>query len=283
VIFFISILYFTLLVLNETRQLFPDSKRYISTERLKLPFSLRWLVRDICGQNEFLWNAFSYIPVIAIPIISYYYFLALGFTEAQALTGGALVCGLSGVTLVNYAIKYLSDGFGMLCMITALYLFQVDLQLWAILVTLIGSMANEKTFVYVTLMSLNPYALLGAVPVILRWILYKHSKTDFLGDTDLLNNPIALGIKYHKGFWFDPKKSVLIWGVTIIAFANMNIHLAVVLLVAYGSVLLATDSTRLVHWAFPLMVASTLTVIPEAWAIPLVAVHWLNPYRMNCI
>ena len=282
-IYAISILYFILLALNEKRQVFPDGERYFSNERLCMPFSLRWLLRDICRQNETLWNVFAYIPVIAIPVISYYYFLALGFTDFQATIGGALVCGLGGVTLVNYALKYLSDGFGMLCMITALWLFKIDLTLWGILVTLIGSMANEKTFVYVTLMSLNPYALIGAIPVLIRYLVYKHADSDYLGGDEIIKHPFKSGIEFHKGFWFDPKRSVLVWGVTIIAFANMNIHLAVVLLVAYGSILLATDSTRLIHWAFPIMVASMLSITPDSWLIPLTVLHWFNPYRANCI
>lgn len=282
-IYLISILYFILLVLNEQRQVFPDGNRYISKDRLTLPFSLRWLLRDIAQGKEWVWTLFSCVSVILIPIVSYHLFLAYGFSENLALIGGALVCGLSGVTLVNYALKYMSDGFGMLCMVTALWLFKINQWELAVLVTVIGSMANEKTFVYTALMSLNPYALIGAVPVVLRCLLYKHAKNDILGDTETLKNPFKLGFKYHKAFWFDAKRSVLIWGVTIIAFANMDIHLGIVLLVAYGSVLLATDSTRLIQWSFPIMVLYTLPLLPEAWAIPLIGLHWFNPLREKCI
>ena len=280
-IWLISISYYFLLVLNEKKQVFPDGERYISKERLTLPFSLRWLLRDIC--NETLWRIVQDLSVILIPVISYYYFLSLGFDETRALIGGALVCGLSGVTLVNYALKYMSDGFGMLCMVSALYLFQIDLTLWAILVTLIGSMANEKTFVYVALMSLNPYALMGLIPVVLRYLFYKHAETDFKGGDDIIKHPFKTGYQWHKGFWFDPKRSVLIWGVCILSIMNINIHLGIVLAVAYGSVLMATDATRLIHWAFPIVVASTLPVFPVEWAIPLVGAHWLNPFRDKCI
>lgn len=282
-IYLISISYFILLVLNERRHVYPDSERYISSERLMIPFSLRWLIRAICGKNEILWNVFSYVPVIAIPIVSYYYFLALGFSDNQSLIGGALVCGLSGVTLVNYAVKYLSDGFGMLCMVTSLLMFQTGLMLWGIIFSLIGSMANEKTFVYVSLMSLNPYALIGGIAVLVRYLTYKHAKEDFLGGTDILNKPFGTGFGTHKGFWFDIKRSVLIWGVASIAIMNIDLHLGIVLLVAYGSVLMATDSTRLIQWVFPAVVAGALSVFPEAWAVPLIALHWLNPYRVNCI
>jgi len=278
-IYLISILYFLLLVLNDIRQVFPDGKRYISDERLPLPFSLRWLLRSIAGKNETIWTLFSCIPVLLIPIVSYHLFLAHGFSENLALIGGALVCGLSGVTLVNYALKYMSDGFGMLCMVTSLWLFKIDQWELAVLVTVIGSMANEKTFVYSALMSSNPLALIGGIPVLLRWLLYKHATPD----DDLLKTPFKTGVQFHKNFWMDAKRSVLIWGVTIIAFASIDIHLAVVLLVAYGSVLLATDSTRLIQWAFPIMILYTLPLFPEAWAIPLIALHWFNPYRLNCI
>jgi len=191
VIYLISIIYFTLLVLNEQRQLYPDGQRYISTERLTIPFSFRWLIRDIAKGREWVWNIFSYASVILIPIVSYHLFLAHGFSENLALIGGALVCGLSGVTLVNYALKYMSDGFGMLCMVTSLWLFKINQWELAVLATVIGSMANEKTFVYSALMSLNPYALIGGIPVLLRWLLYKHAKEDYLVG---LQNPFKAGL-----------------------------------------------------------------------------------------
>lgn len=282
-IYLIAITYYILLVLNEKKQVFPDGERYFSRERLTVPFSLRWLLRDICGQSEIAWRLFQDLSVILIPIVSYYYFLSLGFSDNLALIGGALVCGLNGVILVNYALKYMSDGFGMLCMVTSLWLFKINQWELAVLVTIIGSMANEKVFIYTALISLNPYALIGGIVVLLRFLIYKHAESDFKGGDDIVKHPLKAGYEWHKGYWFDIKRSVLVWGITIIAIANMNIHLAVVLAVAYGSVLLATDSTRLIMWAFPIVISSALPVFPIDWSVPLIAVHWFNPYRVNCI
>lgn len=282
-IYLIAITYYILLVLNEKKQVFPDGERYFSKERLTVPFSLRWLLMDICGQSEIAWRLFQDLSVILIPIVSYYYFLSLGFSDNLALIGGALVCGLNGVTMVNYALKYMSDGFGMLCMISSLLAFQTGFYTAGVLLVVIGSMANEKVFIYTALISLNPYALIGGIVVLLRFLIYKHAKSDFKGGDDIVKHPLKAGYEWHKGYWFDIKRSVLVWGITIIAIANMNIHLAVVLAVAYGSVLLATDSTRLIMWAFPIVVSSALSIFPVDWSVPLIAVHWFNPYRVNCI
>lgn len=278
----ISLGYLVLTSLNENRQETPDGRRYISGNRLAMPFSLRWLLPSVLGTNRRAWDIVTLSSVFLIPVAFYYYLTITGFSETKSLIGCALVCGLNGVVLMNYVGKYLTDGFGMLCMILSMIGFQYGI-IYGVLFSLIGSMANEKVFVYTALMSFNPYALIGGVAVLLRYVLYKHAESDYLGGDAIIKNPLKTGIELHKGFWFSFKRSVLVWGVCIIACMNIDIHLGVVLLVAYGSILLATDSTRLFMWAFPLVVIASLSIFPEQWAVPLIGIHWFNPYRINCI
>lgn len=38
------------------------------------------------------------------------------------------------------------------------------------------------------------------------------------------------------------------------------------------------DTARVYQWAFPVVIAAALTVIPTAWLVPAVAVAFFNPW-----
>ena len=163
-----------------------------------MPFHLRWLLPYLCRQNERLWDLISGVFLILIPILSYIYFLQTGLTENQSIFGGALVCGLPGVILINYIGKYLSDGFGICMMLASIISFQ-DYWYLGIIFSVIGSMANEKCFVYASLITFNPLALIGGVAVLLRYLLFKPAKSDKWGGDEIIKNPLSSGIQSKKG------------------------------------------------------------------------------------
>lgn len=278
--FLISIIYFTLLSLNENRALSPDSKRYILGERLHSPFHLRWLLPAICRQSEMLWNLFTLIPIILIPVVMYAYLKSLGFNEIQSLTGCALTCGLPGVIIINYVAKYLSDGFAMLMMLFSVLGFQTGNIILGVLCSVVGSMAKEQCFIYSFLISWNPLSLIGALPVIIRALTYKPNPVDILGGEEILKHPLISGIKIHKGRLFEMKQQILTWGACLFALGGQwNLQSVIVIFAAYASQLLTTDSTRVYMWCFPVVVVLAVSVIPESYALPLVVLHWFNPFR----
>jgi hypothetical protein len=270
-------------MLNETRTILPDGKRYFeagSGTKLYKPFYLRWLLPKICKQNEWLWNCFTLLPVFLIPVAMYELLIVKGYSETQSLIGCCLTCGLGGVILINYLAKYLTDAFGMLMMLLSLIAFQTDNILIGIVLAGVGSMANEKTFVYTALCSWNPLALIGGIPVLIRYLTSKPAKSDFLNSEHRLDHPFKTGWEFHKGKLFE---IVLPWGVVILAFGNLDLRLIIGLLVAYGSIWVATDTQRLLQWIFVPMIIATVNVFPIEWALPLLAVHWFNSGRKFCV
>jgi len=280
--FLISLTYLVLIYLNETRQVSPDSKRYfaMSTHKQCNPFNLRWLLPYICKQNETLWNVFTLGSILLIPIAMYQFMIVKGYSEYQSLIGCALVCGLNGVILVNYIAKYLTDSFGMLMMLLSSIAFQLDFILIGIILSGIGTMANEKVFVYTSLVTFNPLALIGGLPLLIRYLFFKPAETDWLGDTVILKQPFKLAHHFHRNKYFN---TVLVWGVCILALNDLTLQLILILLVAYLSTLIATDFTRLFMWSFPVVVIATVNVFPYEYTLPLLAVHWFNSQRVHCI
>ena len=279
----ISLSYIALLWLNETRQESPDSKRYFamgSGITQINPFNLRWLLPFICRNNITAWNVFNIGSLILIPVVMYMLLIVKGYSETQSLIGCALVCGLSGVMLVNYIAKYLTDSFGMLMVLCSAIAFQLNNPIAGIIFSCIGSMANEKVFIYSALTSWNSLALIGGIPVLIRYLLVKPAKTDYLGDTEQLKHPLKLAHQFHKNRYFS---IVLVWGVCILALNDMTLQLALTLFVAYLSCIGATDLTRLFQWAFPVVVIATVNVFPIEYTLPLLAIHWFNGERRFCL
>lgn len=278
----ISLTYFTLLYLNETRQVSPDGNRYLAMSNgIKQcnPFNLRWLLPFIC-YNKTLWNVINLGSVILIPVAMYYLMIFKGYSELQSLVGCALVCGLNGVILVNYIAKYLTDSFGMLMMLLSSIAFQLDFIILGIILTAIGSMANEKVFVYTALVSWNPLALIGGVVVLIRYLLFKPAKSDWLGDTERLNKPFKLAHSFHKNKYFN---TVLVWGVCLLALNDLTLQLVLTVLIGYMTCITATDLTRLFMWSFPVVVIATVNVFPYEYTLPLLALHWFNSQRVHCV
>jgi len=220
----ISLTYFILLYLNETRQISPDGKRYFHAgggNQLYSPFYLRWLLPYICKQNDTLWSLFTLLPTFLLPVLTYILLDIKGYSESQSLIGCALVCGLNGVYLINYISKYLTDAFGMMCMLLSVISFQLEILWLGILLSGIGTMANEKVFIYTALASWNPLALIGGIPLLIRYLISKPAKLDVLQNEQYLDKPIKTAHGYHKGKYFS---MVLVWGVCLIGFQVMTLQ-----------------------------------------------------------
>jgi hypothetical protein len=214
----------------------------------------------------------------------YFYLTGLGLSENQSLLGSALTAGLSGVVGINFVVKYLSDGFAIMCMLCSVISFNSNQIIAGILFSALGSMAKESCFVYSTLISWNPYAVLGAVPVLIRYLTYKSNDKDILNGEQILKHPLQSGIKFHREKILDMKLMLLTWGAGLASvFGVWDFKQLITVLVAYGSQLFATDTQRIYMWCFPCIIAVTVTVIPEAYYVPAVLATWFNPFRMVAV
>lgn len=299
IVLLITIAYLILLYLDidrEAIEITPDGRRYYSGNKLIMPYHLRWLLPYLCRQSELLWNIFTLIPLVVMPLVMYEYLLLKGIQEQYAVLGSVLLLGLPGVTIVNFYGKYLTDGFGMMTMLTAIYLYELGLIELAILTAVIGTMANEKVFVFCFLITLNYLFLIPLIAVLIRFLLFKKADKDFLGGDEIAKRPLSAGIKYHRNLLFDYKIILLTWGVGILGIINsINQPLTLLPLSAgYLMIFFATDTVRLFQWSFPIVILlavhfisflisdlNNLIVTPVLMLLGLL--HLYNPFRRNML
>jgi hypothetical protein len=289
----VSVLYYCIIKNSIGRQMFPDSQRYWHAgggNRLYGQFNLRWLLPFICRQNEKVWEAVTQGSVILLAPALYFYLVSFGLSVEQGLLGSALVCGLSGVYIMNYIGKYLNDATGMLFMLLSAGSFYSGYWELSILFSAVGSCVKESVFVYSAIAGMNPLALLGGVVVLIRKLFWKPASNDLLGDWnhEILDHPFKTGWKWHKDTFTDWTLMLAPWGLVLlfglVGMWNVNtLQIALMLGISYLTVFMATDTVRLYQWAFPVVVASAVTVIPLEWSIPVILIQWFISFKAKYI
>jgi len=115
---------------------------------------------------------------------------------------------------------------------------------------------------------------------LIRYFLIKSASKDWYGDSVVLDQPFKLAHAFHKNKYF---QIVLVWGVCILALNDLSLQLVLTLVIAYLSVIGATDLTRLFQWAFIPVIIATVNIFPYEYTLPLLAVHWFSSQRNYCI
>jgi len=101
-------------------------------------------------------------------------------------------------------------------------------------------------------------------------------------EASILAHPLRAGLAAHAGRWFDLRVMLTPWGVGLlgglITPRSTFPMLIITLMLAYGQLLVATDSVRLYQWAAPPLILATISVVPPEFAVVALLVHLLNPW-----
>lgn len=250
----------------------PDGRRYIAMSagaRVERPYSLRWLAPFVC-RTDIAWIILSHTSVAACAILAIFY--------AHSWAAAFLVLGLSGVTLFNLRHPILVDAPAMALALGAALAWRAGWWPVALGLSIAAGATKETGPVFASAWAWSPVLLIGMIAPALRW--FVKPGADVIQDEasearkDLRRRIVAQRRKYS-----DPSHLILPWGVCVLGLAHPSAQLVVVLLLAYGQLLVATDTVRLFAWAFPVMIAATIHNVSSEWLIPLVAIHVANPFR----
>ncbi len=219
-----------------------------------------------------------------IPVAMFYFLKSWGLNELQCTIGGLLTLGFRGVFAFNAQALALVDSVAQLCMVISATLFNWGYWEYGIAVVCIGSMVKESTWLFTFVLSLNLFALAGAIPVALAWIILKPDKQDIftVKSEDMLRHPLKYGLAFHKDKWLDYR----VWlslGVGLLAFKIPSLQLFAMLGLAAGQMLIATDTIRLLHWCFPVLILYAVPNIPIEWSLIAILLHWVNPFGKEYI
>ncbi len=155
----------------------------------------------------------------------------------------------------------------------------------ALLIFVWAACIKETAPVFAALWLWSPLPLVALVAVAVRALVAK-SGPDPLGERfqHIADHPVRSALEAHAGRWRDAWLMVAPWGVCLLALHSPSWQLVVVLAVAYGQLLVATDTVRLVHHAAgPVMAVAAAQFVPVEWLLLACVVHvvwWRKPERV---
>lgn len=264
----------------------PDGHRYLAAargERVARPFHYRWLVPKLCGATDGRrWHYLTRACLWALLPLTWWYIGGWrGVAAAVALTG------LAGVWKFNRQYPILVDAPGMCCALASADLIRHGLWPLGIACALIGGCVRETSPVWAALYAWNPVALVGLVPVLGRHLQREGPDVLDAGNAWVLKHPILASRQFHLGEMHCADLPVqrlplvayvLPWGVALLALAHPSWQLAAALVVAYAQVAVATDTVRLYQWAWPVMLASAVAIVPQHALVLFVVAALVNPF-----
>lgn len=254
----------------------PDTRAYVAMakgERLCDPYRLRWLLPMILPPGGRVWWIVSASAfVLSCPLIAL-------FAEAHGVSG--LWAVLLWVALpmwdINLKLCMLVDPVAWLfALISAVLIIQGD-TIGAVIAVMIAGMVAPKAPVFAALWTLNPWLLLGMVPVVVAHLVIP--KREAPKNIIELSQPWLTGIRTHGIHLHDAKELLLPWGGCMAAVLCGDWRILPAVIVAYAQLLRSTDSARLYMWAAPVVIIGALKVIPEAALMVALLYTWFNPVR----
>ncbi|MFI7114482.1 hypothetical protein ACIBK9_49795 [Nonomuraea sp. NPDC050227] len=271
-------------MMNVIPAISPDGRRYLSAGRgepVSMPFALRWLLPTLCRDRIALWRWSTTLHLLALPVLVTIW-LEPWIPDARLrVTGGLMICGLSGVWRIHLRWPVLVDAAAMTWAVAAAVAFQKGMPILGVGLALVSGSIKESGPVFAACYAWNPLALVALVGPLARRLTVRTGE-DLMGQPHVTHQPLIASRVHHLGKWFDPKVMILPWGAGVLAVlaedARFLPMLIVTLALAYGQTVIATDTSRLYQWAAPPVILAAVSVIPDEWAIALLIAHLFNPW-----
>ncbi len=249
------------------KQYYPDSIRYETGLKQHYPFNLR-LIR------------INFPFVLFIPILTYFYLLHY-LPEQQAVFGGFLALGLSGIFRQNVIGFKLIDATAICFGLLSAILFNEGWYVPAVVFLILASLTKETMPIFIALWSMSFVPLAGFIVPAIVYLINRPMEKDILGEAHQrwIDKPFSIFKQFHFRVLVTSPIYFLTWGVCITAVLYQGQYWLWILagvIVGYSQLLVATDRARLYQYSFPLVILATCSVIEFSWL--LVLVHLFNPF-----
>lgn len=269
----------------------PDAARYLAAAQgvsVSRPFHLRWALPYFCGTSPRSWWlvwALSW-PMLGVATFAWAQTTTDDWRLSAATT--ALLLSLPGILGPRAVIPVGVDLPATATTMVGVWLVALGhpAQVAAgVAVIAAAATIRETSPVWAALWAWSPWPLIALVPVAVA-ALVRAPGPDPLGPTfqRIADHPVRAALEHHRGQWRDAWVMVAPWGVTLAALVGADWRLVAALAAAYGQLILATDTVRLVHHgAGPVMALAAAQVIPTSWLLLAVVVHvvwWRPPERV---
>ena len=267
----------------------PDAKRYLiagAGQPVAKPFHLRWFLPWMCGDDVRRWWGvwWSSWPLLAVSMC------VLGWLSSGSWWVGAaaaaLVCTLPGVYGPSVVRPVGVDLPAMALTVAGV----VGIHLGGVAVVpglvLIGVAAavKESSPVWAACLAWSPLPLaMLAVPLVAHLVRKPGMDPVTLQFKHIHDHPVRSAWAFHADQWRDAWLMVAPWGACVAALYAPSWQVAVVLVLAYAQLLVATDTVRLYQTAAgPTLALVAASVVPLPWLALVVALHvcWWRPERI---
>lgn len=147
----------------------------------------------------------------------------------------------------------------------------------AVVVALQAAMVKESAPVWIALWCWSPVPLVALAAPVVAWFVRRPVMDQVTSQRVLRHvhdHPVRSSLEHHRGQWRDGWIMVAPWGACLAALVAPSWQVVAVLALAYLQLIVATDTTRLLHTAAgPVMALAAAQVIPVEWLLLAVVVH----------
>lgn len=256
----------------------PDGVKYLRSAAggsVPVPFHLRRLLPRLLGKSVVAWRVCSWGSLVVLSVCVGEIARCYGMSFQSSVLASVLVCGLP-IFRTSVFFPVLVDAPALALTSLSVLLVMNGEVLFAVLVVMVGAAVKEHVPVFSFLACMCPWLLLGLlVPIILRYT-GEPARGEYPGEL----HPFQFARTFHAKEVFSAKHHVLPWGVcATAAFSPPTLGLCLSLVVSYGMLLVASDSTRVYQWALIPMCIAASSVVPEWLVIPAAVSHTFWPVR----
>lgn len=238
------------------KQMFPDSYQYAAMargERVVTPFWGRWLAPVILRERGYLWEAMTFVCVVAMHAGLAY---AYGIWAAWLLLPSHLIAwnvrSPIGADLIPLAIMCWSatvkDPYALM------------------LLGLVAGAGKQSAPIFMAILTWSPFPLVGLMSQLVGLFWYRKMDPEVEKNPWLLS-PLQTTFNAKRGHWLNPRVMIWPWGAVLpLAIVTSDVRLWAALAVAYAQVLVASDNARLYLWALPIAIGYAVNApINAAW------------------
>lgn len=263
----------------------PDAARYLHSAiggAVPRPFHLRWLLPTVCGRHLRRWWVVYTLSWPLLAIAAFAWQSGHGWQTATATV--LLLVALPGIlgpaVVAPVGVDLPSSALALAGVALWPHLPPVAVVCW-----LLAAGVKETAPVFAALWLWSPWPLVALIVPAVTALVCKPGP-DPLGYQfqRIADHPIRTSMEAHRGKWRDGWVMLAPWGACLAALHQPTWQLAACLVVAYGLLIVATDTVRLYqHAAGPVMAATAAHAIPTQWLGVALAVHalwWTAPQRV---
>jgi hypothetical protein len=209
------------------------------------------------------WAALSWV---SLSLSSGLIYLLTERAGAPGWVGSVLFCALPWYRMLSFG-AFMVDQFSMLCALACAFL---PLE-YAIPIAFVGGVAHERSPVFAALFAQEPWLLVGVIGALVFMFFGPRGKVQPYED-GWVNYPLS-AYQYHRT---NPIADYFVcWGAVLFGL-SLSPHVLLVLVIAYGQLLVGRDRSRLIQWAAPVLIPSAASFIVgfgETWMLIVLVLH----------